>query len=1101
MKLKPFAISLLAMLVGWLALIARGDELQREFAVPDKVGRPGTWWRWVNGNITKDSIARDLHEMARLGIHRVGIFDVDGPAPVGGVGMMKPEWREMFRFAVETAAKLGLEIEVTPAAGWGIGGPWIDEAHATKALRSVQIQTEGPAKFDDILPRASGAGPYYRNVAVLAFKEPATRPAHPMQVTASSVLGGYQKEENWPPEDATDGDPDTFWKSGEAPSPSHPVWIELRYAQMLTVTSVFVAGIEDAGPQSCQLQVSANGHDFQTLTSFSLPEGKAERFSFPAATGKIFRLSITAAHSPEVRLAELQLLRDGDEPVMRRGIKYWWLKSGNRAFWDWPKAGPAALDEEYAGAGDPVDCRADEVIDLTSRVSPEGRLRWEVPAGRWTIIQFGSVILGESSRWMSRALQGGYEADPYSPAAAETLYKNTAGLLAKDVGPLAGKTFTGIVVDSYEIGATVKGLQGTWTDDFREQFVRRRGYDPLPFLPAMAQRIVDSRDTTNRFLWDYRQTLAELYLEFYRRLAALAHQDGLRLTAENGYGSYPFPQIDGLAAFACTDVPMGEFWYNRTILSQFYPWADSVRTAASAAHVYGKKFVGAETLTIANGLLQTPGEWKTQLDREFCNGMNLVTLNCWSLQYDVTARPGLYTYDLLNENLTWWEQSRAFLDYIARCQHLLQQGIPVADACYFYGEGTGKFVPGRQFIRPTLPAGYEFDGIDATALVTRLSYQDGKLVLPNGISYRYLVLPDEAGWKVTPETLRSIQGLVQDGATVVGPRPGGAPGLGGGFQRDSDMQQLISALWPADPAAISREPHGAGRVLEGKTMAELFVADGVTPDVDLQKMTAPQNILWCHRRAGEMEIYFLSNQSASAQTGAITFRVKGKQPEFWDPLNGTQSDAGMFASARGRTEVPVSLAPNGSLFVVFRRPADGTSVGPPNSSQFKPVAELTTGWKVTFDPKAGGPDRPVEFQILEDWSKRTEPEIRYYSGTATYRIDFDLPAGVVPADHRWFLDLGLVKNVAQLRFNGQDLGVLWTAPWQVEITPHLKTSHNHLEITVANSWANRLIGDQRLPVGQRLTVSNFQKLKANSPLAESGLLGPVTLQTLEHESK
>lgn len=1091
MSIKSGLLSVL-FLAAYPAASLLGDDLAQQFAKPENVARPGTWWRWINGNVSKEGIARDLHEMARQGIRSVGIFDVDGPAPVATVGMMRPDWREMFRFTVEEAAKLGMEVQISPSAGWGIGGPWIDESRATKTLHSVEIRVEGSTRFDGILPHAQGPASYYKDVAVLAVRESKNLPPLPVQVTASSAVGGYQKEENWPPDDVVDHDQDTVWRSAEAPSAKHPVWIELHYPRPETFASVFVASAPNAGPENCQLQASEDGQTFRDIASLHFEKGASARFDFAPTTAKIFRFSISAAYAPDIQLGELQLLRENDEAVVRHGIKYWWFKSGNRGFWDWPAGGPKALDEEYKAGDNVSDCRSSEVVDLTSRMSADGRLRWDVPPGHWTIIRFGAVLLGESSRWMSRALQGGYEADPYSPEAAETLYDNTAGVLAKDVGALAGKTFTGIVVDSYEIGATAKGLQGTWTEDFRAQFIKRRGYDPIRFLPAMARRVVDSRDVTDRFLTDYRDTLADLYLEFYRRLGERAHRDGLRLWAENGYGSYPFQHIDGLAAFGVVDVPMGEFWYNRSLFTQFYTWADVVRTAASAAHVYGKPLVANETLTIANGLLQMPSEWKITLDREFANGMNLVTLNCWSLQYNVKSRPGLYTYDIVNENTTWWDQSSGFLDYLARCQFLLRQGLPVADVCYFYGEGTCKFVPSREYMRPGLPAGYEFDAIDATAMEQRLASKNGRLVLPEGISYRYLVMPETPDWKATPEAVRAIQSLVRNGATIVGARPEGILGLG----RDghaAEVRSIASSLW-GDSA--SGQKH-AGRVLANQSLAELLKADGVEPDLDARGMTLPEKILWCHRRTDSMDIYFLSNQTNEAQAGTISFRVNGKQPELWDPLTGAQRDAQWFAAARTQTEVPVELAPAGSLFVVFRRAAAQAATPRRGPEEYKTIQNLTAEWLVTFDPASGGLAQPLALQKLEDWSKRAEPQVRYYSGKAVYHTTFDLPAGESGRTARWFLDLGAVRNMARVRINGQDLGVLWTAPWRVALTGHTRPTNNELEIEIVNTWNNRLIGDLGLPPEQRLTDTNFQRLKANSPLSESGLLGPVALQILQ----
>jgi hypothetical protein len=333
--------------------------------------------------------------------------------------------------------------------------------------------------------------------------------------------------------------------------------------------------------------------------------------------------------------------------------------------------------------------------------------------------------------------------------------------------------------------------------------------------------------------------------------------------------------------------------------------------------------------------------------------------------------------------------------------------------------------------------------------------------------------------------------LVRSGATVVGSRPGGILGLGRGKGAE-EIQNVADALWDNSGA----EKKYAGRVLAKQSLAQLLKADAVDPDLDARAMPLAEKVLWCHRRTASADIYFLSNQATVPQTGVIKFRVKGKQPELWDPLTGAQRDARWFNAAPNQIEVPVELGPAGSLFVVFRRAAVQASPPKRGPDEFRVMQTLPAEWQVSFDPAWGGPPQPLALHRLEDWSKRTEPQLRFYSGPATYRTTFDLPAEDPGSKTRWFLDLGAVKDMARVRINAHDLGVLWTTPWRVEITGHTKTGHNELEIEVVNAWTNRLIGDVSRPPEQRLTDTNFQRLKTNSPLSESGLLGPVTLQTL-----
>ena len=762
---------------------SHAGTLEAGFANPPNTSRPGVWWRWIDGNITREGITRDLTEMSRKGIRSVDIFDVGGGVSVGPAAMMGTQWRDLFKHTLTEAARLGIEVRVVAAAGWGMGGPWIDATHAAKKLEYAEIQVDGPRHLSATLPKPLGTESFYQDVAVIAFREKQIAPVRPSRIVASSEVGNYCTDEhNWPAENLSDCDPDTCWKPKVAPSAENPAWIDVHYHEPIEAASLMVVSPDGCGPRNCEFQASTDGKVFTKVAAFELAPGENRRLNFPPVQAKVFRLQMSSAHVPDVQLAEVCVLRQGDEPALRRGIKWWLFKSGKRSFWDWPKAGPAVLDDEYAEP-DVADCRSAETVELTAKMDAAGTVHWDVPPGRWTIARFGMTLVGEPPRAMSAALKGGYEADPYSRKAADLLYDNTAKVLLADASPQARKALKGVLLDSYEIGAAVNGIQATWTEDFREEFRRRNGYDLVAYLPAVMRRVVDGRRETGRFLWDYRQVLAGLYLDFYSQMTARAHQDGLRMRAENGYGSYPFPHIDGLAAFGRIDEPMGEFWFNDggpwgLIMAQHFHFADSVRTAASAARIYGKSRVAAEALTIADGTRQSPGDWKTALDTQFCTGLNDTMIHLWSHQHDVNARPGLFTYDAINANMTWWEQSPAFLDYIARCQSLLRHGRFVADFCYFFGEDTARFVPGRKQVKPALPAGSDFDGINAEVILSRLSCKDGRPVLPDGQAYRYLVVPSVPGWNVTLPVLRKLSKFVRAGMTVIGAKPGVLPLIG-----------------------------------------------------------------------------------------------------------------------------------------------------------------------------------------------------------------------------------------------------------------------------------------------------------------------------------
>jgi len=1123
------------------------DDLANRFSNPSRADKAGVWWRWIDGNVSREGITRDLTEMARQGIHEMDLFDVSGAPTIGGIAMMEPEWRAMFQYALEEAARLGVSINVVPAAGWGMGGPWIGIEHATKTLAYREIQADGPRWLDCVLPAASGPGGYYQDVLVVAFPSNPATPVRPLSVLASSVAGGYCDEYNHPPEEAVDDDPETAWYT-TVPF-SSPVTLDVTFPEPLTAVSVYIAGMPGAGMAEGELQASDDGMQYRFVSHLTLQPGEQKLTNFEPVTASRFRLLITRAHAEDLRLSVFQILRTGDEPQVRPGIKWWKFKSGNRGVWDWPHMHPARMLAEEYDSPDTCDCLSTDILDLTDRLSPDGRLRWDVPAGRWTIIRFGMVLVGEPPRSQSRAVpDGGYEVDPYSTDAADALYDCTARILIGDTPPPSRKALTGLFIDSYEIGASARGQQGTWTKEFRATFRRLHGYDLLPWLPVLARRVVDSRQTCNRFLWDYRQTLSSLYNDFYAQWTRRANDDGLIMRAENGYGSYPFPHIDGLSAGGRVDVPVGEFWFEGggnpwgPVMSQHFYHADSVRTAASAAHIYGKPLVGAEALTIADGISQSPGNWKREMDAQFCNGLNQVMFHLWSHQYDVTARPGLVTFDTFNANMTWWNQSGAVFDYIGRCQFLLRQGMPVADLAYFIPEESCSFVPNRKHILPAIPDGFEFDGLNAEVLLSRASCRDGRLCLPDGVSYRYLVLPDQAGWRVTIPVLERMSALVREGITLIGTRPGASPGLRHFSEQDQRIQQIADDLWGIEPDVAGVRTFGKGRVIWGSPLTEIFFTDGLPPDLALHADTGGEShqpnenklvIAFLHRCMEGMDCYFLSNQGIHAAYFDATFRVTGRRPEIWDPLSGSKKDLIHFRMDDQGVTVSLALESGESTFVVFRRPVDGTShatglYATMHTSMHATMyaanreqQDLVGPWTVQFDRDwlypvenlvEGASNGELEMKVLADWSSLPEPAFRYYSGTAVYRTRFEW--AVRTAETPWHdetelnddthrkvrsvhLHMGTVHEIARVRLNGKELGVVWCAPWRIDATDALIAGDNLFEIEVANLWVNRLYGDGLLSSEHRRTRTNqeyyYQQGDRHPDLLPSGLLGPVRL--------
>lgn len=796
------------------------------------------------------------------------------------------------------------------------------------------------------------------------------------------------------------------------------------------------------------------------------------------------------------------MLRQGDEPVLRHGVKWWWFKSGNRAFWDYPHQGPAALEEEYPHDG-AVDYHLQDVVNLTSSLHADGHLKWNVPPGRWTIIRFGYTLLGQPIRSSSRDSPRGYEADMLDRAGIESHIEHAATPVLADVAATGTHALKYLHIDSYELGANERGQQPQWSRAFDDEFKKHRGYDLTPYLPTLARRIAENRDVTDRFLFDVRWTIGDLMAEqFWIPFKELAHERGVKIESETGYGSYPFPHIDGLRCAGNNDLPMGEFWFGTDIMSQLNHWGNVIRIAASAAHIYGRPVVQAESFTSWTHWQEYPESLKSTGDEAFLDGLNRMAFHQYTAQPMLDMKPG-WQYGAgthFDRNITWWNESHGFFDYLSRCQLLLQKGRFQADALYYYGEGVSKFVPSQKYLRPTLPPGYNFDAIDTELVMNGLAVKDGRWTLPSGMSYRVLVLPEDG--VMSPAVLQRIRELEEQGGILAGPKPHTTPGLEDYPRSTVTLKTLADEMWgDIDGVKVKERRLGKGRIYLVASLGDLFAQEKIPPDFAYPSSANETELRFLHRSTDDSEVYFVSNRKDHAEQAECTFRVAGKRPELWDPVSGKTLPAVAFMQEGGLTTVPLQFDPNGSLFVIFREPigADVQGQGRSNFPTYADGTEIQGPWEVNFDPKWGGP-ASATFEKLQSWTTRPEEGIKFYSGTATYRKTFDLPAALRGPNIRIALDLGEVKYVARVRLNGKDLGVVWTKPFRVDLTEAVKPSGNVLEIDVANLWPNRIIGDSLLPPDQRFTRTNIVYTQ-DTPLWPSGLLGPVKLELIQDNGR
>ena len=743
-----------------------------------------------------------------------------------------------------------------------------------------------------------------------------------------------------------------------------------------------------------------------------------------------------------------------------------------------------------------------EMIDLTDKVGPDGKLDWDVPEDSWTIIRTGHRMTGSQ---MTAAAKGGegLAVDFFSTTAVDQQWKNVAQVYLDEAGPLVGKTLKYLGTDSFEDGYP------NWTANFVSEFQRYRGYDPKPYLPVLKGRLVGNAELSDRFLHDYRKTMADCMADnHYGHFTKLTNEKGMQTLCEAAGPSWSQTMcMDALKNLGRVDMPMGEFWRGLFLIDDQNQVA---KQTASAAHIYGRKTASAEAFTsFSPDWDNGPSLLKPIVNRAFCEGINRLVFHCWTSQKPQDGMPG-YEFGAgthFNPNVTWWNQAaKPWLSYVNRCQALLQSGLFVADVLYYNGDGAPNLVDVKH-VPAGLGKGYDYDVCNEDVLLTRLSVKDGLIALPDGMSYRILSLPDSK--RMPLAVIRKIAELVKAGATVVGPRPDADPGLKNYPESDAAVRQIAAELWGnIDGKTVVENRVGKGRVFQGKSLREILLAEGVKPDFE----AAGANdifIDFIHRTTPEAEIYFLANRKDRPEKVIATFRQAGRQPELWNPVTGEQRDLPQFQIEGGRTIVPLEFEPNGSMFVVFRKPATIAGQGE-NFEKLKTVQTLEGPWTVQFDkdwfyPTAGltgeAAEGKIVFEKLEDWSKRPEEAVKHFSGTAVYGKVFSFQPSVFSKDKRFYLDLGTFSETAKVTLNGKDLGVLWCAPKRVEITEALKAGENELKIEVVNNWPNRLIGDGKLPAEQRRTRTNIEKynpLKTGEhTLLPSGLLGPVSISTTQ----
>lgn len=1040
------------------------QQMEAAFRKPPASQQTSVYWYWMSDNISKEGVVKDLQAMKRVGINRAFIGNIGYDAtPYGKIKLFSDEWWEILHTALKTASALDIEIGIFNSPGWSqSGGPWIKPAQAMRYLASSELAVSGPQELHALLPKPNEQ---FQDVRVIAFPAP--------ESWNSSLSDAQPKITSDLRTDSLNVLSDRNTATEVPLRANHPFYIQFETNTAYTARSVSIYPGKKRMKGMIDFQVAVDT-GYQTLRRFLFDRSNPDLHvgfdpfgpvvvSVPATTARRFRLLFSNT-TPAFGVAEINISAAARQEnwvektlgkMFQTPLPYW-------QEYQWPRQ-PALNDARLAI--DPAS-----VLDISSSMKPDGTLHWQVPAGRWIIQRTGMTPTGQMNGPASPEGTG-LEVDKMSREHVSSHFDAFLGEIIRRIPARDRRTWRVAVEDSYETGGQ------NWTDGLADLFKKTYGYDPNPYLPVFKGYVVGSPDRSDRFLWDVRRLVADrVAYDYVGGLREVSHRHGLTTWLEN-YGHWGFPG-EFLQYGGQSDEIGGEFWSEGELGNI------ENRAASSAAHIYGKTKVSAESFTAGGkSYARYPALMKQRGDRFFTEGINNTLLHVFIEQPTDSLVPGINADfgNEFNRHNTWFSYLDLFTGYLKRSNYLLQQGTYVADVAYFIGEDAPKMTGITQ---PALPAGYSFDYINAEVIRNRLGVRDGRLVLPDGMSYNLLVLPPLQTMR--PELLKKMEELVMQGAAILGPAPSRSPSLQNYPAADETVKQIAARLWGTSEDTTGIRTVGKGQVLWGMNMQTALDHLHIPPDC----RAGADSVLFIHRRTHETDVYMVSNQSNQTIRIEPRFRVSGKAPRLWDAVTGATRALGQFTAIDATTTVPLVLAPLQSHFIVFQSSA-ATPSGSPNFPEQKELGVINTPWQVNFLDKKRGPQQPVLFPALTDWTQHSQDAIRYYAGKAIYTNSFTAPAAA--KNQRIMLDLGDVKVMAKVNLNGQYAGGLWTAPWQLDITDLLKPGENGLEIEVVNTWVNRLIGDSRLPEAQRSTWTNFNPYKPDSPLEPSGLKGPVRL--------
>ncbi|NNF33334.1 MAG: glycoside hydrolase [Saprospiraceae bacterium] len=1082
------------------------SSLEDDFINPPHDAKPRTWMHAMSGNMSKEGLTKDLESMSEVGIGGLLLFNITQGIPNGPIIYNSPEHHEMIKHAAKEAERLGLSFGVHNCDGWSSsGGPWVSPEESMKMIVWSETVVDG-GNVNTLLEEPSKREGLYQDIAVIAYP---------------SLASEVDDANNQAILTSSDSDLDiSLISDGKIDAQSRlkkigdkDPWIQFQYNAPKTLRSSKI--IFNDRHATATLQVSVDGKDFSDVRElFKVRTGKGEwaiNDHFEGVTSRYFRLKFN--QNTTIKEALLSSSYFINNPLARTLIA-------------------RTEDEKLAPIGSPGNKMIIDNSDikiLSESMDESGVLSTVLPEGKWSVMRFGYTSTGAFNNPASDEGRG-LEVDKLSRPAFKNFFDGFVKKVIDNTKSIAPNALQYIEIDSYEMGGQ------NWTDNLDSIFISEKGYDIIKFLPLVAGRFVESVNASEAVLSDFRDVITHLMTDnYFAYFTELCNEAGLKSYIE----PYGFGPLNDLDIGGKTDLPMGEFWMNRPITQTASP--------VSSAHIYGKPVISAESFTSRPEInwKGNPALAKTSGDLAWTYGINEFMFHRFAHQANVHAEPGMtmnrwgFHFD---RTQTWWKNAGAdWFKYIARGSYLLRQGNPVSDLLVYIGEGTPNGSYHRSELKPDLPKTINFDNVNTDVLVNRLKIKSNELVLPEGTSYRILLLKNSK--IISLETAVRIHEIASRGVPVYGDVPEGLLGYNHSDDSKAEFAKIISEL-----SNIIKPVDDWDEIMSGLS---------IIPDLSVNN---DDTLDYVHRKTAEEDIYFFfNNDTAGAKIYDISFRVGNKIPELWYPMSGDIVKKADYVVEEEVTRTDIRLNAGESVFVVFREEASdlqsviksdpriGYSYTDPGKIEAQ-ISEngnytipISTGktqqikvtdlpdpigingkWNVKFNQKSGY-GSTVEFPELIDWKDHQEDSIKYYSGTAAYNKSFTVPIEYKKDDYGAILELASVFIVAEVIINDKPAGVTWMPPYKLDISDYLIPGKNTLEIRVTNQWSNRLIGDERYPPndggyklgphratdltmpewyvkneprpsGKRTTFTTAPFYKKDSPLMPSGLMGPVEIR-------